>query len=39
MLVAGGRDARGQSTARATVTGTLSERDGLTVVTVHTDRR
>ncbi|MEU0284208.1 SRPBCC family protein [Streptomyces sp. NPDC006147] len=37
VMVAGGRYARGQGTARATVTGTLSERDGLTVVTVHTD--
>ena len=37
VLVAGGRDARGQGTARATVTGTLSERDGVTAVTVHTD--
>ncbi|MCA2202196.1 SRPBCC family protein [Streptomyces sp. SMS_SU21] len=37
VLVAGGRDARGQGTARATVTGTLSRRDGVTAVTVHTD--
>ncbi|GAA0707703.1 SRPBCC family protein [Streptomyces cellulosae] len=37
VLVAGGRDARGQGTARATVTGTLSERDGVTAVTVLTD--
>ncbi|MEZ0162529.1 SRPBCC family protein [Streptomyces griseorubens] len=37
VLVAGGRDARGQGTARATVTGTLSERDGVTAVSVHTD--
>ncbi|MFF9298429.1 SRPBCC family protein [Streptomyces sp. NPDC014764] len=37
VLVAGGRDARGQGTARATVTGTLGERDGGTAVTVHTD--
>ncbi|MGQ5228928.1 carbon monoxide dehydrogenase [Streptomyces sp. yara] len=37
VLVAGGRDARGQGTARATVTGTLSGRDGVTAVTVHTD--
>ncbi|MET8894270.1 SRPBCC family protein [Streptomyces albogriseolus] len=39
VLVAGGRDARGQGTGRATVTGTLSERDGVTAVTVHTDLR
>ncbi|MEU4660072.1 SRPBCC family protein [Streptomyces sp. NPDC023723] len=37
VLVAGGREARGQGTARATVTGTLSERDGGTAVSVRTD--
>ncbi|MFF1706575.1 SRPBCC domain-containing protein [Streptomyces sp. NPDC058252] len=37
VLVASGREARGQGTARATVTGTLSERDGGTAVSVRTD--
>ncbi|MEU0005128.1 SRPBCC family protein [Streptomyces sp. NPDC006314] len=37
VLVASGRETRGQGTARATVTGTLSERDGGTAVSVRTD--
>ncbi|MGW1002587.1 SRPBCC family protein [Streptomyces sp. NPDC002520] len=37
VLQANGREARGQGTARATVTGTLSERDGGTAVSVRTD--
>ncbi|MFJ9817536.1 SRPBCC family protein [Streptomyces sp. NPDC101151] len=37
VLVAGGRETRGQGTARATVTGTLSERAGGTAVSVRTD--
>ncbi|MFG2881357.1 SRPBCC family protein [Streptomyces sp. NPDC048297] len=37
VLLANGREARGQGTARATVTGTLSERDGGTAVSVRTD--
>ncbi|WP_320782334.1 SRPBCC family protein [Streptomyces sp. CRN 30] len=37
VLVAGGREARGQGTARATVTGTLSGRDGATAVSVRTE--
>ncbi|EST35853.1 SRPBCC family protein [Streptomyces roseochromogenus] len=37
VLVADGRETRGQGTARATVTGTLSERDGGTAVSVRTD--
>ena len=37
VLIAGGRETRGQGTARATVTGTLSERDGGTAVSVRTD--
>ncbi|MET8615899.1 SRPBCC family protein [Streptomyces misionensis] len=37
VLVANGRETRGQGTARATVTGTLSERDGGTAVSVRTD--
>ncbi|MEU1407728.1 SRPBCC family protein [Streptomyces sp. NPDC005728] len=37
VLVASGRETRGQGTARATVTGTLSERDGGTAVSVLTD--
>ncbi|OLZ74505.1 carbon monoxide dehydrogenase [Streptomyces sp. IMTB 2501] len=37
VLVANGRETRGQGTARATVTGTLSERDGITAVSVRTD--
>ena len=37
VLSAGGRETRGQGTARATVTGTLTERDGGTAVSVHTD--
>ncbi|MEU8032430.1 SRPBCC family protein [Streptomyces sp. NPDC049099] len=37
VLVASGRETRGQGTARATVTGTLSERDGATTVSVRTD--
>ncbi|MGP4007320.1 SRPBCC family protein [Streptomyces sp. 4N124] len=37
VLIASGRETRGQGTARATVTGTLSERDGGTAVSVRTD--
>ncbi|GHE06044.1 SRPBCC family protein [Streptomyces alanosinicus] len=37
VLVASGRETRGQGTARATVTGTLSEHDGGTAVSVRTD--
>ncbi|MFF4861263.1 SRPBCC family protein [Streptomyces sp. NPDC001231] len=37
VLVASGRETRGQGTARATVTGTLQERDGGTAVAVRTD--
>ncbi|GAA4789343.1 SRPBCC family protein [Streptomyces ziwulingensis] len=37
VLVAGGRETRGQSTARATVTGTLTGGDGSTTVSVDTD--
>ncbi|MFF4345738.1 SRPBCC family protein [Streptomyces sp. NPDC001530] len=37
VLIASGKEARGQGTARATVTGTLSERDGGTAVSVRTD--
>ncbi|MFF0459656.1 SRPBCC family protein [Streptomyces mexicanus] len=37
VLAAGGRETRGQGTARATVTGTLTERDGGTAVSVLTD--
>ncbi|MEU7413994.1 SRPBCC family protein [Streptomyces sp. NPDC042638] len=37
VLVASGRETRGQGTARATVTGTLTEGDGGTAVTVRTD--
>jgi carbon monoxide dehydrogenase subunit G len=37
VLVASGRETRGQGTARATVTGTLTERDGGTAVSVRTD--
>ncbi|WP_030937780.1 SRPBCC family protein [Streptomyces sp. NRRL S-646] len=37
VLSAGGRETRGQGTARATVTGTLTERDGGTAVSVRTD--
>ncbi|KUL21105.1 SRPBCC family protein [Streptomyces regalis] len=37
VLVASGRETRGQGTARATMTGTLSERDGGTAVSVDTD--
>ncbi|MFI2206227.1 SRPBCC family protein [Streptomyces sp. NPDC020192] len=38
VLAANGRETRGQGTARATVTGTLTERDnGGTAVSVHTD--
>jgi carbon monoxide dehydrogenase subunit G len=37
VLVASGRETRGQGTARATVTGTLSEHDGGTTVSVRTD--
>ncbi|NGO08983.1 SRPBCC family protein [Streptomyces sp. HC44] len=37
VLVAGGKETRGQGTARATVTGTLAERDGGTAVSVRTD--
>ncbi|MFF0221461.1 SRPBCC family protein [Streptomyces sp. NPDC004629] len=37
VLVASGRETRGQGTARATVTGTLSGRDGGTAVAVDTD--
>lgn len=37
VLTASGRETRGQGTARATVTGTLSEHDGGTAVSVRTD--
>ncbi|MFF5475733.1 SRPBCC family protein [Streptomyces sp. NPDC012935] len=37
VLTASGRETRGQGTARATMTGTLSERDGGTAVSVDTD--
>ncbi|AOR30267.1 carbon monoxide dehydrogenase [Streptomyces fodineus] len=37
VLVASGRETRGQGTARATLTGTLTEQDGGTAVSVHTD--
>jgi carbon monoxide dehydrogenase subunit G len=37
VLVANGRETRGQGTARATVTGTLTGRDGGTAVSVRTD--
>ncbi|WP_333773593.1 SRPBCC family protein [Streptomyces sp. IBSBF 3136] len=37
VLVASGRETRGQGTARATVTATLSEHDGGTAVSVDTD--
>ncbi|MFF4544998.1 SRPBCC family protein [Streptomyces sp. NPDC001435] len=37
VLIASGRETRGQGTARATVTGTLSELDGGTAVSVRTD--
>src|SRR3954469_4754187 len=37
VLIASGRETRGQGTARATVTGTLTERDGGTAVSVRTD--
>lgn len=37
VLAANGRETRGQGTARATVTGTLSEHDGGTAVSVRTD--
>ncbi|GGV14788.1 hypothetical protein GCM10010260_62530 [Streptomyces filipinensis] len=37
VLVASGRETRGQGTARATVTGTLTARDGGTAVWVRTD--
>lgn len=37
VLAANGRETRGQGTARATVTGTLGERDGGTAVSVRTD--
>ncbi|RPF38819.1 SRPBCC family protein [Streptomyces sp. TLI_185] len=37
VLSASGRETRGQGTARATVTGTLTERDGGTAVSVRTD--
>lgn len=37
VLSARGKEVRGQGTARATVTGTLAERDGGTVVSVLTD--
>ncbi|GAA1012268.1 carbon monoxide dehydrogenase subunit G [Streptomyces sp. F-3] len=37
VLAASGRETRGQGTARATVTGTLEERNGATAVSVHTD--
>ncbi|MFI1535423.1 SRPBCC family protein [Streptomyces anandii] len=37
VLAASGRETRGQGTARATVTGTLEERDGTTAVSVRTD--
>ncbi|MFD7000429.1 SRPBCC family protein [Streptomyces mirabilis] len=37
VLIASGKETRGQGTARATVTGTLGERDGGTAVSVRTD--
>ncbi|UXY31487.1 SRPBCC family protein [Streptomyces sp. HUAS TT20] len=37
VLIASGRETRGQGTARATVTGTLSEQNGGTAVSVRTD--
>lgn len=37
VLIASGKETRGQGTARARVTGTLGERDGGTVVSVRTD--
>ncbi|MEU7057130.1 SRPBCC family protein [Streptomyces sp. NPDC046197] len=37
VLIASGRETRGQGTARATVTGELQERDGSTAVSVRTD--
>ncbi|MDX3235169.1 SRPBCC family protein [Streptomyces sp. ME03-5709C] len=37
VLAARGKEVRGQGTARATVTGTLAEKDGATVVSVTTD--
>ncbi|MCD9874532.1 SRPBCC family protein [Streptomyces guryensis] len=37
VLTASGRETRGQGTARATVTGSLAERDGGTAVSVRTD--
>lgn len=37
VLIASGRETRGQGTARATVTGTLMEHDGGTAVSVRTD--
>ncbi|MFC5955220.1 SRPBCC family protein [Streptomyces pratens] len=37
VLVAAGRETRGQGTARATVTATLGEQDGGTTVSVRTD--
>ncbi len=37
VLIASGRETRGQGTARATVTGTLTEQDGGTAVSVRTD--
>ncbi|MEU4096833.1 SRPBCC family protein [Streptomyces sp. NPDC026673] len=37
VLAARGKELRGQGTARATVTGTLTEKDGATVVSVTTD--
>ncbi|MER6025965.1 SRPBCC family protein [Streptomyces sp. NPDC001851] len=37
VLVASGRETRGQGTARARITGTLTERDGATAVSVRTD--
>ncbi|MFG2965073.1 MULTISPECIES: SRPBCC family protein [unclassified Streptomyces] len=37
VLLAAGRETRGQGTARATVTAALTERDGATAVSVRTD--
>jgi carbon monoxide dehydrogenase subunit G len=37
VLIASGRETRGQGTARATVTGTLAGHDGGTAVSVRTD--
>lgn len=37
VLIASGRETRGQGTARATVTGTLTAQDGGTAVSVRTD--